>query len=245
MLVYGRGAGRSTAVEICPGARRLVELVEMRRRRQAVVRRLPGLEAVRSFRVPRAEGLDVECRDRAGRDIFVLAHSNGEPVARGRLLRFTGERRRVIHRGTVVEIAVSGHIAYLATGRWGRDIMALDLRTGARRHVATVPRIPGELVVSPDGGALATVAHHPFGVSHAVVIRPGAEPVIRRAPLGEGAGGSLVWTSRNRLVYGGEGSNFRLFDSALRTVGRFRSHFGGSTFIAAHEGTVSASTGTA
>ena len=238
VLVYGRGAGRPTAVEICPGARRLVELVEMRRRREAVVRRLPGLEAVRSFRVPRAEGLDVECRDRAGRDILVLAHDYGEPVARGRLLRFTGERRRLIHRGTVVEIAVSGHIAYLATGRWGRDILALDLRTGARRHVGTVPRIPGELVVAPDGRALATVAYHPFGMSHAVVIRPGAERVIRRAPLGEGAQGSLAWTSRNRLVYGGEGSNFRLFDGAVRTVRRFRSHFGGSPFVAAHDGTV-------
>lgn len=238
VLAYGRGAGRPTGVEVCPGARRLVELVAVRRRREAVVRRLPDLHAVRSFRVPGTEGLDVECRDRAGRDLLVLAHDYGEPVARGRLLRLTGGRRRLIHRGTVVEMAVSGPLVYLETGRWGRDIVALDLRTGARRHVGIVPRIAGELVVSPDRRALATVAYNPFGMSHAVVIRPGAERVIRRVPLGEGAGGSVAWIGRDRLVYGGEGHYFRLFDSGLRTVGRFRSHLGGSRFMAARGRTV-------
>jgi hypothetical protein len=238
VLAYGRGAGRPTGVELCPGARRLVELVAVRRRREAVVRRLPDLHAVRSFRVPRSEGLDVECRDRAGRDMLVLTHGYGEPVARGRLLRFTGGRRRLIHRGTVVEMAVRGRQVYLETGRWGREIVALDLRTGARRHVATVPRIPGELVVSPDGRALATVAYNPFGMSHAVVIRPGAKRVVRRVPLGEGAGGSVAWTGRDRLLYGGEGHDFRLFDGALRTVSRFRSHLGGSRFMAARGRTV-------
>jgi hypothetical protein len=239
VLAYGRGAGRPTGVEVCPGARRLVELVEVRnRRRVAVVRRLPDLHVVRRFRLPRTEGLDVECRDRAGRDMLVLAHDYGEPVARGRLLRFTGGRRRLVHRGTVVEMAVSGSQVYLAAGRWGREILALDLRAGARRHVATVPRIPGELVVSPDGRALATVAYRPLGMSHAVLIRPGAKRVVRRVPLGEGAGGTLAWTSRDRLVYGGEGSYFRLFDGALRTVGRFRSHLGGSRYMAPLGGTV-------
>src|SRR5918997_489760 len=147
-----------------------------------------------------------------------------------------GPRRRLVGRGTAVEMAVSGTFAYLETGRWGREIVALDLRTGARRHVATVPRIPGELVVSPDGRALATVAYNPFGMSHAVVLRPGAKRVVRRAPLGHGAEGSLVWTGRGRLVYGGE--NFRLFDGALRTLGRFRSHFGGARFMAARGRTV-------
>jgi hypothetical protein len=238
VLAYGRGSGRPIGVEVCPGARRLVELVEVRRRREAVVRRLPDLREVRRVRVPRTEGLDVECRDRAGHDMLVLTHNYGEPIARGRLLRLTGERRRTIHRGTAVEMAVNGSFAYLETGRWGRELVALDLRTGARRHVATVPRIPGELVVSPDGRVLATVAYNPFGMSHAVVIRPGAQPVTRVVPLGEGAAGSLAWTGRDRLVYGGDGFYFRLFNGALQTVGRYRTHFGGSRFIAARGRTV-------
>ena len=238
VLAYGRGAGHATVVEVCPGARRLVELVDRRRRREAVVRRLPDLRAVRSFRVPRTEGLDVECRDPGGRDMLVLTHNYGEPVARGRLLRFTGERRRIVHRGTAVEMAVSGRLAYLETGPWGREIVALDLRTGARKHVATVPRIPGELVVSPDGRALATVAYNPFGMSHAVVVRPRAQRVIRQVALGEGAEGSLEWTGRDRLVYGGDGFHFRLFNGALRTVGRFRTHFGSSRFMAVRGGAV-------
>jgi len=238
VLAYGRGAGHATGLEVCPGARRLVELVDLRRRREAVVRRLPDLHAVRRVRVPRTEGLDVECLDPGGRDLLVLTHDYGEPVARGRLLRFTGRRRRIVHRGTAVEMAVSGRLAYLETGRWGREIVALDLRTGARRHVATVPRIPGELVVSPDGRALATVAYNPFGMSHAAVIRPGAKRVVRQVPLGEGAEGRLAWTGRDRLVYGGDGFHFRLFNGVLRTVGRFRTHFGGSRFMAARGGTV-------
>ena len=238
VLAYGRGPGLPTAVEVCPGSRRLVEVVDVGRRREAVVRRLPDLRALRSFRLPSSEGMVVECLDRAGRDVLVLANNYDEPVARGRLLRFAGARRRLLARGTAVDMAVSGHVAYLETGRWGRVIVSLDLRTGARRTVATVPPIPGELVVSPDGRALATVAYRPFGMSHAVVIRPGTRRVIRRVPLGEGAAGTLAWTSPDRLLYGGEGYSLRLFDGELRTVGRFRGHFGGSRFMAARGRTV-------
>jgi hypothetical protein len=154
-----------------------------------------------------------------------------EPVAHGRVLRYRGEGRRLIHRGTVAEMAVSGRTVYVATGRWGREIVAVDLATRTRRHIATIPRIPGELVVSPDGRALATVAYNPFGMSHAVVIRPGARPVVRRFPIGDGAGGQLVWTGRDRLLYGAEDAYFRLFDGALRTIRSSRRHLSGSRLM--------------
>jgi hypothetical protein len=238
LLAYGRGRGRTFGIDVCPGARRLVELVAAERRNTIVVRRLPDLGVVRTFRVPTAEGVTAECMGGAGRDVLVLVTDYEEPVAHGRVLRYRGERRSLVHRGTVAEMAVSGRTAYVGTGRWGREIVSVDLGTRARRHVATVPRIPGELVVSPDGRALATVAYNPFGTSHAVVIRPGARPAVRRFPIGEGAGGRLVWTGRNRLLYGAEDAYFRLFDGALRTVRRSRRHMSGSRFMALRGRTV-------
>jgi hypothetical protein len=103
-------------------------------------------------------------------------------------------------RGRAVEMAISGRVAYLETGRWGRAIVSLDLRTGARRHVATVPRIPGELVVSPDGRALATVAYHPYGMSHAVVIRPGARRGLMDARVKAEIADRLARSGKRRMA---------------------------------------------
>lgn len=215
LLAYGRGRGWSN-VSVCPGSEHVVEHVGTTdRRRRLVTRRLRDMEVVRARPAPVAEGVRVACRSRDGERVALLLSDADEPVARGRVVELRRGSTRTLRRARIAGATFAGDTAYLSEGGWGRDLVALDLRTGRARSVARVPKIPGEWRVSPDGRRLATIA---FGdeltepsVTVAVDLRSGAVHT-------RDGGGSVAWLGPDRLLHNGEG--LHLYDGELNPVRR-------------------------
>ncbi|MDQ3740595.1 MAG: hypothetical protein M3389_06585 [Actinomycetota bacterium] len=193
-----------------------------------VVRRLRDLAVVRERPAPRMEVGAVSCRSADGRRLAAILHVFDEPtVVRGRLVLLGGGRQRILRRARIASGTFIGDTAYLDEGKWGRDLVSVDLRTGAARSIARVPYIPGAWSLSPDRRYLATTAFGreltDFHVSVVVDLRTGR--VHKRL-----TGGTVLWTARNRLL--NDAGHMRLFDARLRVVRR------GGSGIAAESGIV-------
>ncbi len=225
LLAYGAGPGTTSSVAVCPGGRRLVEAVADGRRAWLAVRRLSDLRVLRRLG---GSGGSLHCRDRWARDLLAMTYSEDEPVARSRLQRLRGGRWRTVHRGTASDAAYTRRVAYLNEGRWGRDLVAVDLRTGRERPLGRVPEFSRAAAVSPDGTALAVAASPPpigdeTPRDRVAVVTLGRRPRVRVRTLGVAEESSeAFWLSAGRLLHGGGAAHFRVLDRRLRTVRRYR-----------------------
>ena len=211
-IAYAFGRGDTVALAVCPGRRRVVELVAADANtpagRSAVVlavRTLPRLKLVRAAPVPprllnlrKQEVRGFGCRDALGRDVLVLGRRVIEGVPGAAILfRARPGGFDVLDKSFAEAAAFVGRHAYLAEGRGARRLVSLDLRTKTRRPVATVPSGIHTLVASPDG---RHVAAYVFASSRVVVVRL-ADGRVRTVRVAREVSADVVWTSASRFVF--------------------------------------------
>lgn len=213
VLAYGYGEGWGQA-SVCPGSTHMVALTGEGRTQQLVTRRLRDLKVVRRRAMPRDEVFAFACRDRAGRRLAVVDGLFDEPAPVRSRLRLLGDGPpRMLRRGRIGSATFIGDAAYLDEGRWGQDLVRVDLRTGTADAIARVPFIPGGWDLSPDGRHLATTA---FGRGRAeaevtVVVDLRTGDVRTRVN-----GGSVLWAGSDRLI--NDAGRLHLLDRRLRTL---------------------------
>jgi hypothetical protein len=264
-LAYGYGAGRTAQLSVCPGGNRLLEIVrDHPRPDRLALRELPGLRLLWERLLPpqpnsiNAEA--VQCRDGTGTG-YVFASNGGDPgwSPQATLLGVSQATTTVLYQGTARSIAFGRDVGYVNEGRWGEVIGRVDLHSGQRTPVLTGPRHMTQLVLSPDGSALATQvasddAARPSGDRRdprpkAVVIdlEP-SPPRVRTAILGRAdqvetgrwVRGNMVWLNANRIGFfptPGADPRARIFDSSLRELGGF-DNWAATTSLSVGEGVV-------
>jgi hypothetical protein len=162
-LAYGFGPGLVVDVSVCPGSRRLVELVRRDSDTVVTVRSLRTLAPIRTAGVKTPFG-QVHCADPSGRDLFValvdavmrILPVEDDAASRRRRARVWLEHVRGFSTRLVMypsggSVAFSGSTAYVGAPN---RIRAVEL--GAR-GATTVARAaePTAFAISPDGRRLA------------------------------------------------------------------------------------------
>ena len=201
-LAYGRGEGKVSALAVCPGSRRSVELTGPRL----------GVRDLRSFRLLREVAIrlrgeyaaDVHC---SGRDAF--AALIGED--RTRIVRVRGRDVKTIRLAGQPAVAFFGRYAYLSDRR---RIFSLDLRSGATRELTDFAA--EQLAVSPDGTLLAALTGNRL-----VVVRLRGRPAVLQGPFLTKQAMRLVWDRRRLAVLGWDGGE--VYDERLRLRGKLPS----------------------
>lgn len=210
LLGYGFGGGTTNALSVCPGGRRVVELVSFSSRRSrggtyAMVRRVSDLAVVRSLSL--RDGIDVACLSPEGSDL--LAAIAPADYERTRLVRVRGRRRTAQAPIRGNEVTSGGGMAYVSTES---GLVALDPVTDARRTVTQAARNTEGMAVSPDGGALAAIPFVGEGVPRLELVDL-ASGRVRRVRLRESEPGLPVWLGSRRVALvegaGGSASVFR------------------------------------
>lgn len=215
-LAYGFGTGTTSAIDVCPAGRRLVEVVgtENNARSFLAVRDLAALRVRRQLRLP----VDahnyisaVHCVGRGGEAFVFSGTETG-----GRVLHVRGSLARVVHRTTGYAVAFSGRMAYIA--ELGR-VIRLELRSGRVRSVASVSRRIDRMAASPDGRALALV-----GSGRITVVDTARGKVTASLALGPNVYGEAVWIDNRTFAFlpsGGDGRGGVVYDRRGRRVGGF------------------------
>ncbi len=198
-LAYGRGEGRVSALAVCPGSLRSVELTGPRL----------GVRDLRTFRLLREITIrarseypaDVHCH---GRDAF--AALIGEE--RTRLIRIRGRNVKTIRLAGQPAIAFAGRHAYLSERR---RILSLDLSSGATRTLTDFAA--EQLAVSPDGTLLAGLTGNRL-----FVLRLRGRPAVLHGPfLSREDVPRLVWDGHRLAAIGWERG--KVYDERLRLRG--------------------------
>lgn len=230
-LAYGRGVGETQLLAVCPGARRVAEVVMVASGWRVAVRELPTLRPVWSSRLslgqatpPSAAG----CADRAGRTVDVFATSLDAPV-RAQLVRVRAGSARTAWRGSGIAAGFSSGVWYVNRGVRGQEAAALDPATGRTRRIARIPAWTGALVPSPDGRSLAGVAYssplRPTSPASRLVLVDRRSGRLRSASLGSAnVSGDVAWLPGGRLAFfpSVELAEARVYDRSLRLLARVR-----------------------
>lgn len=232
-LAYGYGEGETSLLALCPASRRALEVVTYATSKVDVqVRELRRLRTVRSRGLPpgvSAYPTAVGCGDELGRDALVFV-TNLDFPERARILRAGPGGTTTVWRGSALYASFAGRTAYVSAGPKGRDLVAVDVRSGRARRLARMPAYTGTLAASPDGRLVAGVAYSaPLGRSappSRLVLVERRSGRVRSASLGRpNVSGTVAWLGRDRLVFlpDGEVTGVRVYDARLR----LRSHFRG------------------
>ena len=223
---YGSGDRDVTHVTGCRGRARILELSQSYRERPVlVVRDVSSLDEVRTVELPIARSLWVaglHCLSESGRRAVVFA-ANGS--GDGVLLAVDGRDVDVLREGSETSAAFAGRRAYMERGR---DLVRVSLRTGASRHVATLPgEYSSELVVSPDRTKLAGVAYPSYERSDdkpsRLFVVDLSSGRVRSTSLGTGERDAHVrWPSRSRIaMFVAYPDASRVYDLDLEVRARF------------------------
>lgn len=162
-LGYGLGDRSGVRLEVCPGARRFLEIDPGRRGWRIALRSMRSNRLIETTRIPSSAGPGagapvhaIACGGPSGRAILVARIRYEEGDRWGRIERVRGRERERLYSGQLHDAVFPGYgVAYLQRG--GR-IIALDLSSELLTRVAWFrPRWPRGLEVSPDGTRLATL----------------------------------------------------------------------------------------
>jgi hypothetical protein len=230
-LAYGGGGGTSSLLASCPGGRRMVEVATAGGGWKLAVREQRTLRFVRTAPLVLGSGLipsGITCEDVTGTRVLVFGRS-GDDAQRAMLVRLRPSGRSVLWRGTAVSAAVTGASAFLATGKRGTTLVAIDLETGLRATLGRIPPLTGPLAASPDGARLAGVSYSAPQTgappSRMVVVDLRRRPVgVRTVPLDRSnVSGETVWLGPDRLAMfpTADTDVVRVYDTALKVRQRF------------------------
>jgi hypothetical protein len=229
-LAYGRGGGTTMLLSSCPGNRRMAEVTSLEAGWTLALRERRTLHFVRAGRLRIPAGLvpsAIACEDSLGTSVLVFARA-ADDSGRARLVRVARSGQTVLWAGTATSVAMIGHRAYLATGKRGTMLVALDLETRRTRIVGHIPPFAGTLAPSPDGKRLAGVAYsapEPGAPgSRTVLIDLERTPArVHTSPLGSpNVSGDVVWLSNGRLAMfpSGEIDVIHVYDTSLHVRAR-------------------------
>jgi hypothetical protein len=214
IVAYGLGKGVTRQLSVCPGSRRVLELVEGGRGARLAVRAMRSMRVLRSVRIPR-DSHSLRCLDRAGHSALVSTYEFRRGEAVTRVLRVRGRRVRVIGTLPADAVALGRHAAY-AVGR--ERVLALDLASGRIRDLGRV-RWGREIAVSPGGRSVAVLD------SDGIQVIDVATGAARSDRVGQW--GPIMWLGRDRLLVRLGGGKIRIYDSRLhllRTHGPYRAY---------------------
>jgi hypothetical protein len=209
IVAYGKGPGATRQVSVCPGSRRVLELVDRGGGTRLAVRPLRSMRVLRSVSIPRASQT-LRCQDPAGRLALVSTYElrGGQTVAR--VLRVRGHRVQLVGMPAGEAVALGRRVAYVA----GRDrVAALDLATGRTRTVGRV-RWGTHIALSPGGRRVAVVDSDGVRLIDLATGRARVDPVGRWGPIG--------WLDRDRLLARLGGGRIRIYDAQLRALKTYR-----------------------
>ena len=222
-LAYGRGAGTTLLISVCPGRRRIAELVQRDSGVGVAVRALPGLRLIRQRAVTSPPGgatvTALRCETRDGTRLVVF-HSSVVRPGTALLERLTGTARATLWRGTATGASLTALNAFVMSGDLGTRILAVDLVTRRARTVGRIPPPSGPLVSNPAGTLLA-----------GVVSSDGSRPQIARVQLEPFAvsmspvagAGEVVWIDDRRLaLFPTDERRARLYGATLEVTSSFR-----------------------
>ena len=248
-LAYGLGAGDTAGLAACPGGRAVAELVvggiwspTGRAHVRLAIRSLPRLRRIRYVSVPqrllnlqKQQVLAFRCGDAKGGEVVVLARRTIEGVPNATtLFRARGRSFTMLYKGFARSGAIGSRAAYLGEGPGGRSLVRFDLRSGARRLVATIPAETDYLTLRADGRYLAGANLVRGRIVRVRLANGGVRTT--RVPV-QDHGGTLAWTPRGRLLFlPGPIGDGHVFDDSLRRIARVR-NWGGS-FAAVRGGTI-------
>jgi hypothetical protein len=205
IVAYGKGQGATRQVSVCPGSRRLLELVDRGRGARLAVRAMRSMRVLRSVSVPRASHA-LRCQDPAGRLALVSTYERRRGQTVARVLHVRGHRVDVAGMLPGEAVALGRRVAYVA----GRDtVAALDLATGRTRTVGRV-RWGTQIALSPGGRRVAVVDSYGVRLIDLATGRTRVDPV--------GQWGPIAWLGRDRLLARLGGGRIRIYDAGLRAL---------------------------
>ena len=220
-LAYGRGKGTVTHISVCPGARRIVEAVELGAGPAIAIRTLPGLRIIRQRRVspPQRTFLSaLRCETPDGSRLLVF-HSSADWPPGARLERLTGGRDVLIWQGTAIGATLTSRTAYVTAGRRGTRLIAVDVGTRRVRQLGRILPPFGPLAADPSGTRLAGVVSTEGARRWLATVRLAPFRVVttRLADPGD-----VAWVDSKRLVFFSEGGQIaRVYTGDLRPVSSF------------------------
>jgi len=209
-LTYGYGRGAVTALSVCPGSTRVVELVRTGESVRLAVRELPSLRLLRETELrPSGFGEKVVCRRLDGADILAGVAVYGRPRFETQLIRITSVGARIVVAAPSLSFAIRGTQVYvgLSDGR----LVTRNLATGARRLVRQVGLSLRGLSVSPDEEVVAGFT------GELLVSIDLARGRMAQMPW-PGSLNQTRWIGRRKLSAWSRGSDIRLFDEGLRPL---------------------------
>lgn len=142
------------------------------------------------------------------------------------IIRVRGGSAQEIYAGAAQAAAFWRSFVYLAEGGDGREIVRMDLRSGARRSVARAPIAIGSLAVSPRGTRIAGVHWNDQALSpnddRMFVLTLGRRGPTRSVAIGSPSfNGELAWQDEMRLAALSYEARSYVFDNRLGKVGDF------------------------
>lgn len=239
-LGYGAGEGTVLRLSVCPGSRRMAEMVRgdgpdfppriaVRDVRTLDVLRETLLDRSAMRGITKAPGIDISailCRDRFAQEVLAIATDWPEGSGRGHLLRI---RAGKVHRAMSFSAqwgAFSGDAVHLYRGPNPADarmLISLDIRTGRQKQVAALPANTWQAAFSPGGRWLAGVIYsegpEPSQVFLLDLAAGQSQPITRT--LGGNVVGQMKWLDDRRVVFfpgGGDDDSLRVFDTSLRVL---------------------------
>jgi hypothetical protein len=232
-LGYGSGGGATKLLSVCPRGGRAVEIVDAVPERVAV-RDVRTLSVIREVPLPAGNvAADVHCRDAAARDVYVFARQPGAPSV---IFHLRAGSVRESYLGSAQSTVFRGNSVYLNEGVEGREIVRLDLTSGARRLLATAPLGMKSLALSPRGTRLAGV-HPEEGSQRAanrlVVLRldrpgSGRSVAVTSFPWLQA---ELIWLDETRVAVFLARWAGTVFDHRLRRLSRLKRWWAADTEV--------------
>ena len=226
-LAFGTEDGDVLEFALCPGGRRVAEIIgsgtaETTRRFDLVIREQRTLRLVRRQRLPRYVG-SVQCADATGEHLVVFSSGNDPDKPDGRLMQITRRSARTIWRGTAWYASLGQHVAYLQVlDVTGTTVLSVNTRTGSARKLGTV-RLYGahQLVLNPSGTRLVGDAYDEARVccDQLVVIDLTRHPISLRTIVPPTDFGDVAWFGDNRFGYFANGAMF-VYSARLRLLKR-------------------------
>jgi len=228
-LAYGMGAGYVEKYSVCPGGRRVAELVTAKPSAwtsyTVAIRELPSLRLIRQQPLKSKQwmGDPFRCMDASGEQLVVFM-SDPDLPRRARLVRFTPPRATTIWRGIASYGSLGSRVAFVQVPRRnGETVVTVSLRNGAVEKLGTVP-VHGvyQLVPNPGGTRLAG---HSSEDPRLLVIDLSRRPISVRTIADPTDFGDILWLQDDRFAYfgnnySGADSQILVYSAALRLRAR-------------------------
>jgi hypothetical protein len=232
-LGYGSGGGATKLLSVCPRGGRAVEIVDALPERVAL-RDVRTLSVIREVPLPAGNvAADVYCRDAGARDVYVFARRPAG--ASSVIFHLRDGAIRESYLGSAQSTVFRGNSVYLSEGVEGREIVRLDLTSGARRLLATAPLGMKSLALSPRGTRLAGV--HSEGSQRAanrlVVLRldrPGSGRSVALTSF-PWLQTELIWLDEKRVAVFLARWAGTVFDHRLRRLSRLKRWWAADTEV--------------